>query len=147
MLEIEVKTYEELTNEQLYNLLQLRSQVFVVEQQCPYLDIDGKDINAVHILGKKNTKIVAYTRIFKPGVYFKNASISRVVVNVKYRNKEYGYQIIKAAITSINNLFNTSVIELSAQAYLKQFYINLGFNTLGNEYLEDNIPHIMMIKN
>jgi ElaA protein len=147
MLEIEVKTYEELTNEELYNLLQLRSQVFVVEQQCPYLDIDGKDINAVHILCKKNTKIVAYTRIFKPDVYFKNASISRVVVNVKYRNKEYGYQIIKAAITSINNLFNTSVIELSAQAYLKQFYINLGFNTLGNEYLEDNIPHIMMIKN
>ena len=146
MLNIEVKTYKELTNEDLYSLLQLRSEVFIVEQQCPYLDIDGKDINAVHVLGKIGTKLVAYTRIFKPGVYLKNASISRVVVNVNYRNKEYGYQIIKAAIISINSRFNTSVIELSAQAYLKQFYINLGFNTLGKEYLEDNIPHIMMIK-
>ena len=145
MLDIEVKTYQELTNEDLYNLLQLRCEVFVVEQQCPYLDIDGKDINAVHILAKIGTKLVAYTRIFKPGVYFKNASISRVVVNVKYRNKRYGYQIIKAAIIYINSYFNTSIIELSAQAYLKQFYINLGFNALGKEYLEDNIPHIMMI--
>ena len=146
MLEIKVKTFSELTIQELYNLLQLRSEVFVVEQDCVYQDLDGKDEKSLHVLGLKNDKIVAYTRVFKPGDYFKEASIGRVVVAKKERQHKYGYEIMKASIDLIKNQLNETVIKISAQCYLKKFYTNLGFKKVGEEYLEDGIPHMGMIK-
>ncbi|TXE12949.1 GNAT family N-acetyltransferase [Seonamhaeicola algicola] len=146
MLTIQTKTFNQLTITELYNMLQLRSEVFVVEQDCVYQDIDYKDQKALHILGFKNNKIVAYTRIFKPGDYFENASIGRVVVAKNERKHNYGYDIMNASITAVNNYFNETIIKISAQCYLVKFYNNLGFKQIGEQYLEDNIPHISMIK-
>lgn len=146
MLETTVKDFQQLTKTELYDLLQLRSEVFVVEQDCVYQDIDGKDEKALHVIGYKNQKLVAYTRIFKPGDYFNEASIGRVVVKQNQRQHKYGYDIMKASIEAIKDHFNTSAIRISAQTYLKTFYNNLGFKEVGEEYLEDGIPHINMIK-
>lgn len=146
MLKILVKAFNELTTQELYDILQLRSEVFVVEQNCVYQDIDGKDQKALHVLGINNNQLVAYTRIFKPGDYFENASIGRVVVAKNQRQFKYGYDIMKVSIETVENHFKETLIKISAQAYLKGFYNNLGFNEIGEEYLEDDIPHIAMIK-
>lgn len=146
MLEIKVKSFQELSIDELYNLLQLRSEVFVVEQDCVYQDLDGKDQKALHILGFKNNNIVAYTRIFKSGDYFDEASIGRVVVAQKERKHKYGYDIMKASIDTIKNHFSETKIKISAQVYLSKFYNNLGFKETGDEYLEDDIPHIAMVR-
>jgi ElaA protein len=146
MLDIQTKTFEQLNTKELYDLLQLRSEVFVVEQDCVYQDIDGKDKKAFHVLGYKNKNLVAYTRIFKPGDYFKEASIGRVVVKEAQRQYGYGYDIMSASIEAIQKYFKTSEIRISAQTYLKRFYNNLGFKEVGEEYLEDGIPHVNMIK-
>ncbi len=146
MLNIKTKNFKELTTQELYDLLQLRSEVFVVEQDCVYQDIDGKDQNALHVLGYKDGKIVAYTRIFKPGDYFKESSIGRVVVKENERQYKYGYDIMNASVLAIKTNFNTTEIRISAQTYLKRFYNNLDFKEVGEAYLEDGIPHINMIK-
>jgi len=146
LLSIVIKSYKELTLDELYSILQLRSQVFVVEQNCVYQDIDSKDQKALHIIGYKDNEIVAYTRTFKPGDYFKNASIGRVVVTEKYRRYKYGYDIMNASIKAIHNFYNKTVIEISAQTYLEKFYNDLGFFREGKEYLEDGIPHIRMFR-
>lgn len=145
MLKIKVKPFKELSNLELYNLLQLRSEVFVVEQDCVYQDLDGKDEIALHVLGFKNDKLVAYTRIFDCGFYFDKTSIGRVVVAKNERQYKYGYDIMKASIEAIKTEFNQTTIKISAQVYLKKFYSNLGFKTAGEEYLEDGIPHITML--
>lgn len=145
MLEVEIKTFQELTTQTLYDILQLRSEVFVVEQDCVYQDVDGKDQKALHIIGYKNEKIVAYTRLFKPGDYFKDASIGRVVVAKNQRQHKYGYDIMKASIEAIKTQYKVSEIKISAQCYLKKFYNNLSFFETGDEYLEDGIPHIGML--
>lgn len=146
MLDITIKTFNKLSTEELYDLLQLRSEVFVVEQDCVYLDIDGKDQKALHILGYKGEKLVAYTRIFKPGYYFEEASIGRVVVRASERKFKHGNLIMNASIEAIKIHYNETTIRISAQMYLKQFYNNLDFHEVGEEYLEDGIPHINMIK-
>ncbi|WP_412987415.1 GNAT family N-acetyltransferase [Pontimicrobium sp. IMCC45349] len=146
MIDIQVKYFNELNTDELYKLLQLRSEVFVVEQDCVYQDIDGKDEKALHVIGFKNNKVVAYTRIFKPGDYFNEASIGRVVVAENERQHKYGYDIMEASIKAISEYYNETLIKISAQTYLKRFYNNLGFNEIGEEYLEDGIPHVAMIK-
>jgi ElaA protein len=146
MLELSIKAFKELTTQELYDILQLRAEVFVVEQDCVYQDIDGKDQKALHVCGYKNQKLVAYTRIFKPGDYFKEASIGRVVVRANERQFKYGYDIMNASIAAIKANYNESLIRISAQTYLKRFYNNLNFKETGEEYLEDGIPHINMIK-
>jgi ElaA protein len=146
MLQIITKTFNQLTTQELYEVLQLRSEVFVVEQNCVYQDLDGKDQKALHVLGFKNGKIVAYTRLFKPGDYLEYASIGRVIVKKSEREFKYGYDIMNASIKAIKDYFNQTKIKLSAQCYLKKFYNNLGFYEIGDEYLEDGIPHVAMIK-
>ena len=146
MLLIKTKTFSELTTNELYDLLQLRSEVFVVEQDCVYQDVDGKDEKALHILGFKNEKLIAYTRVFKPGFYFEESSIGRVVVAKNERLFNYGNDIMQASIEAIKTHYNETIIKISAQVYLKKFYNNLGFKSIGEEYLEDDIPHIAMIK-
>lgn len=146
MLQIITKTYNELTKDELYNVLQLRSEIFVVEQDCVYQDIDFKDQKALHVLGFKNEKLVAYTRIFKPGDYFDKASIGRVIVAKNERINKYGFKIMEASINAISTFFNETEIKISAQKYLTKFYESLCFNVVGDEYLEDGIPHIGMLK-
>ena len=147
MLKIFTKKFSDLSIDELYRILQLRSEVFVIEQDCIYQDIDEKDKNALHVIGYKNNKIVAYTRIFKPGDYFSEIGIGRVVVSKNERSFGYGYQIMEASIIASRNEYKTDNVKISAQTYLRKFYINLGFVQIGEEYLEDGIPHIAMIKN
>lgn len=144
MLSISIKNFKELSTTELYSILQLRSEVFVVEQDCVYQDIDRKDDKALHVLGFKNEILVAYTRIFKPGDYFEASSIGRVVVVKNERTNNYGFDIMKASIDAIKKHYNTSLIVISAQTYLKRFYNSLEFFEFGEEYLEDGIPHIKM---
>jgi|TARA_R110000744_G_scaffold150171_5_gene263323 ElaA protein len=143
---IEIKRFQELDAQELYDVLQLRSEVFVVEQDCVYQDMDYKDQLALHIIGYKNNKIVAYTRVFKQGDYFKEASIGRVVVRKSERQYGYGLEIMEASIETIFKNFGTMLIHISAQKYLTKFYTSLGFRVVGEEYLEDGIPHVGMIK-
>ncbi len=145
-MKVFIKSFDELNLNQLYELLQLRSEIFVVEQDCIYQDIDDKDQKALHVLGIKNNKIVAYTRIFKPGDYFENASIGRVAVKKEERKYGFGKKIMLTSIKAIKEKLHTDKVELSAQVYLKKFYNDLGFLIIGEEYLEDGIPHIKMIK-
>ena len=147
MLQLETKTFQELTISELYQILQLRSEVFVVEQNCVYQDIDGKDEKALHILGKKEGKIVAYTRCFAPKIYFEEAAIGRVVVKETERKFGYGHQILKASVEEIQQRYQTTTIKLSAQQYLTHFYETHNFKQIGEGYLEDGIPHIAMLKN
>lgn len=141
-----VKQFDELSIQELYAILQLRSEVFVVEQDCVYQDIDSKDQKALHVFSYKDNTLITYTRIFRPGDYFKNASIGRVVVKENQRSFRYGYDLMKASIQVIEEKLGTSIIEISAQTYLLKFYNSLGFKQEGHEYLEDGIPHIKMIK-
>jgi len=144
-MKITIKKFEDLTIYELYDILQLRSEVFVVEQDCVYQDIDGKDHNALHIIGEKEGKVVAYTRCFEPGVYFDEAAIGRVVVPIDKRKNDYGHLIMEASTTAIKSMFGVSEIKLSAQTYLLKFYEKHGFKKTGEEYLEDGIPHTAMV--
>lgn len=145
-MKIVLKHFHELTIQELYNILQLRSEVFVVEQNCIYQDIDGKDQKAVHIFIKENKDVLAYSRIFDEGEYFENPSIGRVVVKKEKRRTELGKKIMVEGAKYIKETFTNKKIEISAQKYLKDFYEDLGYVFTGNEYLEDGIPHIRMIK-
>ncbi len=145
-MQVSVKTFEELSTEELYQMLRLRSAVFVVEQDCVYQDVDNRDQKALHVIGKKGGEIVAYTRIFKPGDYFQNVSIGRVVVSQDQRKYGLGKQIMQASLAAIEQKFTNKPIEISAQSYLLKFYTELGFNAFGEEYLEDGIPHMRMLK-
>lgn len=142
--EFKIKRFNELSLSELYKVLQVRSEVFVVEQNCVYQDIDGKDEKALHVLGLLESEIAAYSRIFSPGDYFDNASIGRVVVNPKFRDRKWGHDLMIASIAVIQEHYNTSAITISAQLYLKKFYEGHGFVQDGEQYLEDDIPHIRM---
>ncbi len=146
-MELFVKKFNDLSIDDLYAILQLRSEIFVVEQNCVYQDIDFKDQKALHVIGIKKNIIVAYTRIFAPGIYFKEASIGRVLVKEGERKHGYGYDLMKASIEAIDTFYKVTEITISAQEYLAKFYQNLGFKQVGKGYLEDGIPHIEMLRN
>ena len=140
-----IKKFSELSTEEIYNILKLRSEVFVVEQNCVYQDIDEKDQNATHLFIEKNNQIIAYTRIFKKGDYYEeNPSIGRVVVSKKERGKNLGKEIMKKSIHFVKENMDEKKIELSAQKYLDKFYKELQFYSEGEDYLEDGIPHQRM---
>ena len=144
MITFKIKRFNELSTPELYLLLQLRSEVFVVEQNCVYQDIDGKDEKAIHVLGYYNDDLVAYSRLFNKGYYFEEASIGRVVVSPKFRDKKFGHDLMHISIETINKIFNETAITISAQEYLKKFYESHGFIQTSEMYLEDDIPHIQM---
>lgn len=143
-LQWKIKRFEALSTSELYNLLELRSEVFVVEQNCVYQDIDGKDQKALHLIGEDNGQTVAYARLFKTKDYFNEASIGRVVVKKRYREKKLGHILMHQAIQAIKIYFNEVKITISAQLYLKKFYESHGFIQTSETYLEDDIPHIEM---
>ncbi len=136
----EIKEWSELSIKEVESIFSLRSEVFVVEQDCVYQDIDGKDQKAKHVLGKKDNEIVAYARIFRPGDYFKEASFGRTVVRKSERGKGVGDELV---ISCLKNITEKN-IKISAQSYLKGFYGKHGFVAKGKEYLEDGIPHTAM---
>ena len=147
-MNIVIKKFSELSSEEIYNILKLRSEVFVVEQNCVYQDIDEKDKKATHLFLEKNNDIIAYTRIFKKGDYYEeNPSIGRVVVSKKERGKNLGKEIMLNSIEFIKKELEGRKIELSAQKYLDKFYKDLDFYSEGEDYLEDGIPHQRMFYN
>jgi ElaA protein len=141
-----IKSFEELSVHELYDIMRLRSAIFVVEQNCVYLDLDGKDKVALHLYGEFEGEIVAHSRLFKPGISFENASIGRVVVDANYRDRKWGHDLMREAIAGIKNHFGESKITIGAQLYLKKFYESHGFVQTSEMYLEDDIPHIEMKK-
>ena len=141
-----VKSFSQLTTDELYAILRLRAQVFVVEQDCVYQDVDNKDQKALHVIGRIDDEVVAYTRIFGPGDYFDQASIGRVVTDDAHRGKALGKQIMQESIAAIQLYYNETTIKISAQCYLGKFYNDLGFTAVGEEYLEDGIPHVGMVR-
>lgn len=145
-LSFKIKPFKELSPQELYEILRLRSEVFIVEQNCVYQDIDNKDQKALHVLGYYNNELVAYCRLFDAGDYFDNASIGRVIVAQKFRDKKWGNNLMIEAIAGIKQYFNKSKITISAQMYLQKFYESHGFTKTSEMYLEDDIEHIEMKK-
>ena len=146
MIQFKIKPFNELSTIELYEILQLRSEVFVVEQNCVYQDIDSKDQKAIHVLGYYEGVLAAYSRLFKPNEYFADSSIGRVIVKASHRDKKLGHDLMKASIDVVKDLFSETNITISAQLYLQKFYESHGFVTVGESYLEDDIPHIEMRK-
>lgn len=147
-MRFQICTFQELQLEELYAFMALRQEVFVVEQDCPYLDADGKDQLGWHVmLFDEKGQLGAYTRLLPPGVsYEKYSSIGRVVSSEHVRGKGYGKAVMERSIQAIKELFPEAAIKISAQTYLLKFYNDLGFQEVGEEYLEDDIPHIGMIR-
>lgn len=143
-LQFKIMPFNELSAHELYEILRLRIEVFVVEQNCIYQDIDNKDQKALHVLGYYNNELVAYCRLFDAGYYFENASIGRVIVAQKFRNKKWGNNLMVEAIAGVENCFSKTEITISAQLYLQKFYESHGFVKTSEMYLEDDIPHIQM---
>jgi len=139
--------FYQLNLDEFYAMMALRQEVFIVEQNCPYLDADGKDQDGWHVMGfDKNNEMIAYTRLLPKGIsYEKYASIGRVVSSQKARGTGVGKKIMQASIDWSQRLFPNEKIKISAQTYILEFYKNLGFEPVGEEYLEDDIPHIGMI--
>jgi len=140
------KKFEELSLHELYAILQLRSEVFVVEQQCVYQDLDNKDQSAWHLMGWKSEKLVAYTRLIPPGISYEEPSIGRVVTSPSERKTGLGREAMSISLDMIRELFGESPVKLGAQLYLRNFYCSLGFVQTSEIYLEDGIEHIEMRK-
>lgn len=147
MLSYETIHYTELYLDVLYDILALRQEVFVVEQDCPYLDADGRDKTAYHVIGRDQSGIIqAYARLLEKGIAYKSyASIGRVITRMSYRGKGEGRPLMRYCLNSCKELWPNSDIKISAQAHLSAFYASLGFVPTGEEYLEDGIPHIGMV--
>ena len=141
-----IKHFSELTTTQLYQILALRSEVFVVEQECIYQDLDHKDQKAIHALGiDVNDKLVSYARILPPGVIYPEFAIGRVIVAHSHRGTGEGHRLMDYCMTSIKTMAGETSIRISAQAHLEAFYEEHQFKSTGKTYLEDGIPHIEMI--
>ena len=146
MIAFSSKNFQELTTQELYQVLALRAEVFVVEQNCPYQDVDGKDLNSLHVLGYLDKELVAYARVLAQGIsYNEYASIGRVVTAPSVRGKTHGHALVDFSIDVCNKNFPDQAVKISAQAHLEKFYNEHGFKATGESYLEDDIPHIGMI--
>jgi ElaA protein len=142
------KSFSELTNEELYKILQLRIEVFAVEQNVVYQDCDNKDFKCYHFTGILNDQLLAYSRIIPPGIaYPVAASIGRVVTSPLVRGQSVGKQLFKKSLEQLYRLFGQIPVIISAQVYLVKFYENFSFMQQGDNYIEDSIPHVTMIKN
>lgn len=144
-MHFEFKHFSNITINELYDILQLRAEIFAVEQNCVYNDLDGLDKDATHQFIKKEGKIIAYSRLLKPGTRFPDFSIGRVVIKQSERGTGLGMQMMTEAKTFILNEWKAEKIKISAQKYLRRFYEDLGFVVVTEEYLEDGIPHFGML--
>ncbi|MFA7273056.1 MAG: GNAT family N-acetyltransferase [Crocinitomicaceae bacterium] len=148
-MSIEIKSYEALTKDEFHALIALRIEVFVVEQNCPYQDLDGKDLLSFHLLLKdEKDQLIGTARILPAGLSYPEISIGRVLTNAQNRKKGFGHEIMRECLAFVEQKWGDSVaIKISAQSHLKSFYNQHGFESTGKEYLEDGIPHSEMIKN
>lgn len=144
-MNINIKVFQELTTIEMYSLLKARVDIFVVEQNCPYSELDNYDQVATHCFVEKNGEIVANVRLLPSHTRYEEASIGRVLVALKYRNRGYARMIMNEAMTYIQTEWNEEKIKIQAQVYLEPFYVSLGFKRLTDNYLEDNIPHVDMM--
>ena len=142
-----LKTFDELSAKEMYEILKLRSEVFVVEQNCVFLDMDDRDQLAHHLQGRINGQLAAVVRILPPGLAYDEPSIGRVVSSPLFRRKGVGIELMKKAIEETLSLYGQVAIKIGAQLYLKKFYESFGFIQCSETYLEDDIPHIKMIRN
>lgn len=141
-----VRPFSELSSLELYKVLQLRINVFMLEQECLYPECDNKDLKGKHLMGILDGEVVAYARLLPPNVSYADASIGRVVVNPTVRHLKLGTELMLQAISAMRKDFPTEAIRISAQAHLQGFYENVGFVRVSEEpYLEDNIPHVEMV--
>ena len=141
-----LKFFDDLSPQELYSILQLRNEVFVVEQNCVFQDADDKDQKCYHLMGKRNDALVSYTRLVPPGWIYKEASIGRVVSSPKVRRENLGRELMKTSIESVYDLFGKVDIKIGAQKYLQRFYESFDFKQISDVYLEDGIEHIYMIR-
>ncbi len=142
-----LKKFNELSALEMYEILKLRSEVFVVEQNCVFLDMDDRDQFAHHLQGRINGQLAAVVRILPPGLAYQEPSIGRVVSSPLFRRKGVGIELMKKAIEETISLYGEVAIKIGAQLYLKKFYESFGFVQCSETYLEDDIPHIKMIRN
>jgi ElaA protein len=140
------KSFDSLTPHELYAILALRNEVFIVEQNCPYQDVDQKDQASYHLMGWKDGVLVAYTRLLPPGLAYPQPSIGRVVSSPSARRTGIGRELMKESIDQCIELFGDQPIRIGAQLYLREFYISFGFYQTSDIYLEDGIRHIEMIR-
>jgi ElaA protein len=140
------RAFNELSPIELYSLLRLRSAVFVVEQQCLFEDIDGKDATARHLIAIDNGEVVAYSRLYPPGVVYEEASIGRVATAMRVRRTGLGRELMTRSIGAIETHWGKVPIRIGAQAYLRTFYESFGFRVAGDGYIEDGIPHFQMLR-
>ena len=142
-MRLEAKAWDQLSRKEINDIFSLRSEVFVVEQECIYQDIDGKDEKADHVLLIINNELVGYTRVFNENIYFKEASFGRAVVKKNYRGEGYGHLLVEKSLEHLKTN-KQSLVKISAQSHLKEFYSSHGFVAKGEEYMEDGIPHTAM---
>lgn len=140
------KYFPDLNTGELYAILRLRNEVFIVEQNCPYMDLDNKDQDCYHLMGWKNDQLIAYTRLLPPGLAYPQTSIGRVVSSPGARRTGIGRELMKASIEQCKILFGDTPIRIGAQLYLQEFYTSFGFTACSDIYLEDGIRHIEMIR-
>ncbi|MCE5001561.1 GNAT family N-acetyltransferase [Staphylococcus pseudoxylosus] len=138
-MELVVKHTKEMSNIELVKVFQTRINVFIVEQNCTYQEVDEFDLNTLHVMLKNGEEIVAYSRIIEHPSYI---TFGRVLVVEKYRKSNYGRKIVKATLNKIKESYKQTQVRISGQAYLKAFYESFGFESVSDVYLEDNIPHI-----
>lgn len=142
----EWKRFDDLTADEVYTILCVRQQVFVLEQECLYLDADGKDRSAFHLMGSDGDDLVAYARILDAGVSYDEVSMGRILTTEKVRGKGAGIELMEVGIDQIHKQYGNVSIRISAQTYLLKFYEKFGFRSTGKEYLEDEIPHTEMLR-
>ena len=138
------KAFDELSSDELYAMIHLRQKVFIVEQDCPYIDADYTDQDAFHLLAYEDNELIGYLRAFKPGIKYKGSSLGRIVTEINSRGLGIGKEITKEGVNFLGKKYSDSEIIISAQHRLKSFYIDLGFISRGEVYLEDDIDHIQM---
>ena len=138
------KEYKDLSSDELYAILHLRQKVFVLEQDCPYIDADYSDQDAFHLLAYKDNDLIGYLRAFKPGIKYEGSSLGRIVTEINSRGLGVGKMIIIEGVNFLRKEYSNYEIVISAQHRLQHFYIDLGFTPRGEVYLEDNIDHIQM---
>ena len=139
------RSYDDLTKRELFDIYFLRQEVFIVEQNCVYQDIDQKDHYSYHLMVYDNEILVAYLRIVHPGISYDEPSIGRVLTKIGYRGRGISKNIMQSAIQKVRDVYKHSNIRISAQEYLIPFYTSLNFESIGEVYLEDDIPHIEMM--
>jgi ElaA protein len=142
----ECKPFNDLSADQMYTILCVRQEVFVLEQECLYLDADGKDRKSYHLMGFDGDDLVAYARIVEPGVSYEEVSMGRILTSKKARGTGAGIELMEVGLQEIDSKYGNVPVRISAQTYLLKFYQKFGFESTGKEYLEDDIPHTEMLR-